>query len=242
MQNKKIILSEKTKSVIAAVAAIAVLILAIGAPLAVMTSNVSHKPVIVLDAGHGGADGGVTGRTTGVKESDLNLAVTKLLGEYLSSAGFSVVYTRTNKNGAYPDFFGLGYSKKEDMEKRAKTIKKANPIAVVSIHMNFFSAHERRGAQVFFGSSEQSRRCADIIQERLNYDLNAADAGREFAPLYAEKYILECADSVVIVECGFLSNIRDESNLINPEYQAKLAYSIFRGIAIYTSASHHTSY
>lgn len=71
----------------------------------VLAENISAVTV-VIDAGHGGADGGVTGVNTGVKESDLNLAVSKLVGEYFESGGFRVVYTRSNKGGLYRETDG----------------------------------------------------------------------------------------------------------------------------------------
>ena len=200
----------------------------------VLADNIGAVTV-VIDAGHGGADGGVTGVNTGVKESDLNLAVSKLVGEYFESGGFRVVYTRSNKGGLYRETDGN--KKRADMQRRAEIIRDASPAAVISIHMNTFSASSRRGAQVFFdGASEEGRAFAEIMQEELNRTFNVPDAGRKFAPLTAEKYILQqSAAPAVIVECGFLSNPVDEANLLDPDYRAEFAYSVFRAAAAFLS-------
>ncbi len=189
------------------------------------------RKVVVVDAGHGGADGGVMGKRTGVKESDLNLKVAKLLGEYLVAGGYRVIYTRQNDTmHTHPDV--RDNKKRADMFKRGDIINAAKPDAMVSVHMNFYSASSRRGAQVFFDRhSEQGRRFADIMQEIINRDLNSDNGGRAYTALSAEKYLLSCSPyPSIIVECGFLSNPFDEANLTDKNYQTKLAYTLFLGI------------
>lgn len=204
--------------------------LALTSPFIIASASWKEKPVIVVDAGHGGADGGVTGKRTGVKESDLNLKVAKLLGEYLKSGGYTVIYTR--HNDAMHTYPGVSNKKRADMFKRGDIINSAKPAATVSIHMNFYSASTRRGAQVFFDrSSESGRRLAGTVQDVLNRELNSANGGREYSALSAEKYLLSCSPyPSIIVECGFLSNPFDEANLVNPNYQAKLAYILYIGV------------
>ncbi len=206
--------------------------LALSSPFIVASvmSRDSRK-VVVVDAGHGGADGGVTGKRTGVKESDLNLKVAKLLGEYLVAGGYRVIYTRQNDTmHTHPDV--RDNKKRADMFKRGNIINAAKPDAMVSVHMNFYSASSRRGAQVFFDRySEQGRRFADIMQEIINRDLNSDNGGRAYTALSAEKYLLSCSPyPSIIVECGFLSNPFDEANLTDKNYQTKLAYTLFLGI------------
>lgn len=206
--------------------------LALSSPFIVASvmSRDSRK-VVVVDAGHGGADGGVTGKRTGVKESDLNLKAAKLLGEYLVAGGYRVIYTRQNDTmHTHPDV--RDNKKRADMFKRGDIINAAKPDAMISVHMNFYSASSRRGAQVFFDRySEQGRRFADIMQEIINRDLNSDNGGRAYTALSAEKYLLSCSPyPSIIVECGFLSNPFDEANLTDKNYQTKLAYTLFLGI------------
>ena len=189
------------------------------------------RKVVVVDAGHGGADGGVIGKRTGAKESDLNLKVAKLLGEYLIAGGYRVVYTRQNDTmHTYPSV--RDNKKRADMFKRGDIINSAKPAAMVSIHMNFYSSSSRRGAQVFFDRhSEIGREFANIMQDIINDELNSVGGGRSYTALSAEKYLLSCSPyPSIIVECGFLSNPFDEANLVNKTYQAKLAYTLFVGI------------
>lgn len=189
---------------------------------------------IVLDAGHGGIDGGVSGKTTGICERDLNLAVVKKLENYLKDAGLTVILTRNSDAGLY----GVASStlKRRDMEKRKEIIKKAEPTLVVSVHMNFYPNSSRRGGQVFYrGDSEKSRLLAHSVQNGLNSLYNDV---KDYVPLTGDYYILNCTDyPAVIAECGFLSNPTDESLLADENFQGELAYSLFYGIINYLTES-----
>lgn len=189
---------------------------------------------VVIDAGHGGADGGVVGKKSGVPEKSLNLVISKYLGEMLKGCGYNVVYTRTNDT--MYSFEGIsGNAKRADMYKRAQIINNANPNVVVSIHMNFYSLPTRRGAQVFYSKNNTgSGEFATFVQNMLNGQINAIDSGRTYSALHAQKYLLECSSAPsIIVECGFLSNIADEYNLVQPQYQQRLAYVLCDAICAY---------
>ena len=191
-----------------------------------------RKYKIVLDAGHGGIDGGVVGILTGVKESELNLSIVKKLEDYCLNAGFSVVLTRKTQAGLY----GLATSnlKRKDMQARKDIILKERPDLVVSVHLNKFSLASRRGAQVFYREdSAQGKILAQSIQNSFN---SMDEASRQSTPLSGDYYLLNCSDyPSVIAECGFLSNPEDEALLITEEYQSKVAYAIFKGIVEYLS-------
>ena len=195
----------------------------------VKSTDVNHIKV-VIDAGHGGIDGGVVGVNSGVKESQINLQVSKKLMGYFIGAGIDVVMTRSTDAGLY----GLATQgrKKKDMLKRKEIIEQANPTLVISIHMNKYSVSTRRGAQVFYkGSDEESMELAKNIQSCLN---EMPEATREYSALSGDYYILNCTNYVsVICECGFLSNPEDEALLLNEEYQSSIAYTIFKGTAEY---------
>lgn len=184
---------------------------------------------IALDAGHGGIDPGVLGSGSGVKESDVNLKIVQKLQSLFADAGFGVVLTRKNQGGLY----GLptqGY-KRRDMEKRREIIQKAQPNLVISVHQNNFLADRTRyGGQVFFREGdENSVAFAECIQFRLN-----SLSGRDVSALKGDFFMLECTDAPsVLVECGFLSNAREEQLLITDEYQNKIAEAIFQGTIAY---------
>ncbi len=201
------------------------------------TAAEAQRLTVVLDAGHGGIDGGVTGVKTGVKESDLNLSVVFLLQERFEEAGFRVVLTRKTEAGLYglatPGF------KKRDMQKRAEIICGANPALVISVHMNFFSLPSRRGAQVFFREdSESSKRLACNLQSSLNA---MPDCARRSDPLRGDYFILNCSEyPSAIVECGFLSNAEDEALLTDGGYRKELAGAIAAGAMTFLSSPANT--
>ncbi len=191
----------------------------------------ANAPCIVLDAGHGGVDPGVVGRTTGEKESDVNLKIVQKLQKLFSDAGFCVVLTRKNAGGLY----GLptkGY-KRRDMEERRRIIREAEPDFVLSVHQNTFPADtSRRGGQVFFREgSAAGEALAVSIQARLN-----ALGGRSVSALKGDFFLLGCADCPsALVECGFLSNAEEERLLLTDEYQGKIARAVFEGVLSFLS-------
>ena len=191
------------------------------------------KPLytFVVDAGHGGIDGGVTGRVTGVYERELNLKIAQKLSSYFSSSGFGVVMTRKNKYGLYNPS-QVNNFKRADMEKRAEIIREANASAVISIHMNFYTSSARRGAQVFFnGKNDASVLLGKSVQAVLNESVNFVHSGREYSALHGDYFITKCSSTpTIIVECGFLSNPFDEKLLIDEKFQTELAYHIFSGV------------
>lgn len=198
------------------------------------TAAEAQRLTVVLDAGHGGVDGGVVGIESGIKESDINLAVTFLLQERFEEVGFNVVLTRKTEGGLY-GAATMGY-KKRDMKKRAEIINSSSPTLVISVHQNFFSARSRRGAQVFFRENfPQSVALAGCIQNSLN---SMPECVKQLQSLKGDYFILNCNDyASVIVECGFLSNAEDEALLITKKYQKKIVEAIVSGSLNYLSSS-----
>ncbi|MBO5363220.1 MAG: N-acetylmuramoyl-L-alanine amidase [Clostridia bacterium] len=189
---------------------------------------------IVLDAGHGGIDGGVVGKKTGKKESDLNLAIVYKLKTELEELGFEVLLTRKTEAGLY-DTAAKGF-KKRDMQKRKEIIESVNPSMVVSIHQNFYSSQSPRGGQVFYDKgNKNSEKLALLTQQKLN-GLYAQEGVKNRKASSGEFFILNCSDCPsVIVECGFLSNERDEMLLIDGVWQKKLAKTLALGVLAYFS-------
>ena len=193
----------------------------------VQTDVVVPKNItIAIDAGHGGADGGTVGTSTGIVESELNLIYAKKLTKYLESFGINVVNTRTDNNGLYTTF-GENY-KLEDMQKRTEIINNSGAQILISIHMNKFSSSGENGAQVFFEQNdEDSQKLANSIRDILVANF---DNARKLT-LAGDYYILNNTEPIgVIVECGFLSNPTEEKLLQQEEYQNKMCYSIYSGI------------
>lgn len=211
-------------------------LMAFGVCIFALTASASEsvRLTVVIDAGHGGIDGGVVGIESGVKESDINLDLSRRLGRCFEDAGFAVVMTRETEAGLYGTATS-GY-KKRDMLKRSEIINKNSPALVISVHQNFFSMRSRRGAQVFFReSNERSVTLACLIQAALN---DMPECVKKSDPLNGDYYILNCSDyPSVIVECGFLSNAEDEALLLNNDYRDKMAEAIARGALRYLSSA-----
>lgn len=191
---------------------------------------------IVVDAGHGGADGGVSGKTTGVKESDLNLAIAYRVSDVLTDMGFEVTMTRKTEAGLYGTAT-KGF-KKRDMQRRKEIIESVDPMLVLSIHQNRYPARSVRGGQVFYAKeSERGKALALSVQAELN-ELYGKEKVKERKAAVGDYFILNCADCPsVIVECGFLSNPIDEKLLTTEIWQKKLAESIATGVVNYLSGA-----
>ena len=200
------------------------------------TVGAERKLSIVLDAGHGGIDGGVTGRKTGIKESDLNLSITHVLSETLTDMGFEVTLTRKTEGGLYGTPT-KGF-KRRDMQKRKEIIEEAKPALVLSIHQNFYPSSSTRGAQVFYNkASVEGQTLATCLQEKLN-GLYREQGVKNRTVSSGEYYMIECTSyPSVIVECGFLSNSLDEALLITKNWQKRLSQSIAQGVIEYLEKS-----
>ncbi len=182
---------------------------------------------VVIDAGHGGIDGGVVS-ANGVKESSLNLAYAKTLGQLFEQSGFNVVYTRTTEDGLY--CLPTQGFKRRDMQARKNIVDKTCPNLVLSIHMNKFSAGYRSGPQVFY---QQGKADGEVLAAALQQVFNDA-TGNAHQSIAGDYYICrEIKCPAAIVECGFLSNDREAELLQTEEHRNMICEQIFRGVMLY---------
>lgn len=183
------------------------------------------RGTIVIDAGHGGFDAGASGKLTKVREDVLNLAVAKKLKRLLEINGFTVIMTREDDNA-------IASTKRKDMDRREQIVEETKPDIVISIHMNKFQDSSVSGPMAFYyEKSAEGKKLAQLIQEQLNEYLKPPKP-RTFKP---EDYFMlrngECP--CILVECGFLSNEREEGLLQKDEYQEKCAKAIYKGVDAY---------
>ena len=168
------------------------------------------RPVVVIDAGHGGNDPGKVG-IDGQLEKDINLKIVERLKAYLEASDVKVVLTRDSDQGLYTS--GDSHKKMADMRKRCDVINEAVPDLVVSIHQNSYHEEYVNGGR---------------------FDYVLGDANKRMAKANDNYYLLlHVKQPIVIVECGFLSNKKEAAKLEQEDYQDRMAWTIHVGIMEY---------
>ena len=189
--------------------------------------NESEGPVIVIDAGHGGRDGGSVG-VSGVLEKDLNLSVSRQLADLFRAAGYTVVETRTDDR-----MLGNAqrHKKQADLDARLGIVESIPNSILVSIHMNTYQGGGCRGLQVWYSpNNEASAGLAEAVQTAAK--TLQPDNHRKIKAAGSSIYLLHRTKSpAILVECGFLSDETDCQLLSNPRYQRQLALTIFSALS-----------
>lgn len=202
-----------------------------------MASVLAQKSprTIVLDAGHGGEDGGASGCSQ-VPEKVINLKITQDLQQLLQPSGFHVVMTRTNDTSISDNLDTIHERKVSDLHNRMKIIQSQENCIFVSIHQNQFPQSRYHGAQIFYSKNNgESKILAETIKSRI-VGLLQNDNTREIKPATSSIYLLWNSQvPSILVECGFLSNEEECELLNNEDYQHKIAFSIYCGLMDYCS-------
>jgi len=187
--------------------------------------------LVIIDAGHGGMDGGAVG-ISGTKESDLNLDVAKKLAEVLRGKGIDTIMTREDENGVTK---GEEWSKLRDMKERKKIIKESDADLFISIHMNHFTMEKVNGLRVFYsGDFEESESIAQLIQNSVSKITGAKMTNVKAAD--KSLFLMKSPPMpAILIECGFISNSEEEKKLKDPEYRAKIAWAIADSVDKYFS-------
>ena len=192
------------------------------------------RPVVIVDAGHGGVDPGAIG-INGINEKEINLAIALDLRDILTANGYEVVMIREEDIAINdPQYKKIGQIKTSDLKKRLKIIESYPEAITISIHQNKFGQEQYHGAQMFYGrQNEESKLLAEALQKTFHEDLQP-DNARQVKRSTSDVYILHNAKTpIVLAECGFLSNPQDCKNLCSEEYQQRIAFTIFKGISAY---------
>lgn len=181
---------------------------------------VYKRKCIIIDAGHGGVDGGATS-CTGVLESQLNLQIALRLEDLLHLVGLDTVMIRRADVSVYTEGESIAAKKVSDLKERVRIVNSTDDAVLISIHQNTFSDPRYSGAQVFYATSEGSQKLARAMQQALVESLNP-ESNRK-AKKGSSIYLLEkIKNTGVLVECGFLSNPEEEKKLRTDAYQLKL--------------------
>lgn len=191
----------------------------------------SALPTVIVDAGHGGEDGGAIA-VDNSNEKDYNLQIALKLCDILKLNGYNVIMTRTEDIMTCDDgLTTIRERKVSDIKNRFSLIEN-NPDAIfISIHQNKYSDSAQHGTQVFYsGNNEKSKRLADILQNEIVGAVQP-DNKRTTKKSGKEIYLLYHAESTaVLVECGFISNWEDLNKLKTDDYKTQLAILIAEGI------------
>lgn len=186
---------------------------------------------VVLDAGHGGEDGGAIS-ASGIVEKDLNLQITFLLRDLLEANGIRVILTRTQDELLY-DKSADYHGRKKVLDLSARhAIAQTYPNAVfLSIHMNTYPLESCKGLQVWYSANDaRSLPLASGIQEYARAIIDPQNS-RSVKKAGSAIYLLHHASTpAALVECGFLSNPEEAEKLADPAYQRKIALAIFLAI------------
>lgn len=197
-------------------------------------NSARRKSIIILDAGHGGEDGGAVA-ADGTNEKDINLTITKKTAALFEIFGVEYIPVRTEDISVGDNSLTtLRERKKSDIRSREKLVKSTPNAIFFSIHQNMYDIAKYKGTQVFYGSQNpESELLAQEIQnsvkKRLQYDNT-----RQIKPSGDSIYLLYKAKAPsVMIECGFLSNPEELALLKDENYQKQMSYSVFCGLISY---------
>ncbi len=193
---------------------------------------------IVIDAGHGGVDGGATS-CTGILESQFNLEISLRLNDLLHFLGYETVMIRTEDISVYTEGTTIAQKKISDLKQRLRIAGDTENALYISIHQNYYPDSRYSGPQVFYPESAGSSALAKQIQAALNAQLSA-ESKRNIKPAQGVYLMENLPCTGVLIECGFLSNPEEEAKLRKPEYQQQLCSVIATALVRYCSKAAHT--
>jgi len=188
---------------------------------------------VIIDPGHGGVDGGAVG-VTGSIEKEINLSISLYLRDILTAEGLNVLMIRSTDISIHSeDAVTIRQKKTSDLKNRLEILNRNPDAVVISVHQNSFTAGYVHGTMIYYGTvnetskqlAEEVKKSIQILQPENQKQLKAA--GRDL-------YLMSNAKGpAILVECGFLSNAKEELLLKSDEYQQKIAQSIADGIFTY---------
>lgn len=194
---------------------------------------IPRKYRFVIDAGHGGIDGGATS-CTGVLESTINLEIAVKLNDLMQFLGYDTVMIRTTDTSIHTKGDTIASQKVSDLKERARIVNETENAVLISIHQNTFSDSRYGGAQVFYAAEGESRQLAEKLQTTFTQTVNPGSNRKckTAKGIYLMEHIYRTG---LLIECGFLSNPQEEAKLRSPEYQNKLCCVIAATVGTYLS-------
>ena len=192
--------------------------------------EIIYATTIILDAGHGGKDGGASS-DAGVHERDIVLNITKIIEEQLRLQGFNVVMTRIGDADLASEH-NTRNRKKEDLARRVEIFNAKENAIAISIHANAIDNARWSGAQTFYDPKRlENKELATHIMDAMRANIDGLK--REQRPISNIYVLRNSTIPTALVEVGFLSNPTEARLLSCPDYQRLMAYAIFEGILSY---------
>jgi len=216
-------------AIILALGAVCVLYISRDKPAMSTIGMLSSAEILVLDAGHGGEDGGAVS-AAGVPESHINLQIVQKMEQLFTFVGESTTLTRTGPDAIYSgDAKTLREKKISDLNNRVEMINQTPRGFLISIHQNSLPGTKARGAQVFYNGAASGPWLGETVQAALNDAVNAGN-GKNAKAIDSTIYLMKNVQCpAILVECGFLSNRTETGQLLTGGYQLKLAVCIAAG-------------
>lgn len=184
------------------------------------SAPVPREHTIIIDAGHGGIDGGATS-CTGILESTINLQIALRLDDLMHFLGYQTYMIRTTDTSIYTQGNTIAAQKVSDLKERVRIVNETEDAILISIHQNTFSDSRYGGAQVFYPKTDGSKELASAMQGAL---ITIANPDSKRVCKKADGvYLMEHIEQTgILIECGFLSNPEEEALLRSADYQKKL--------------------
>ena len=210
-----------------------IILLAVGGGevVTVMSENtkIDRRKTVVIDAGHGGVDGGATS-CTGVLESQYNLEIATCLNDLMQFIGYNTIMIRDGDYSVYTKGETIAQKKVSDLKERVRIVNSADCALLVSIHQNHFPQAQYCGAQVFYAPTEGSEKVARTLQNAFTQTINIGSNRKikKADSIYLMQHI-RCAG--ILIECGFISNPTEAYLLAERTYQRNLCSVIACGIS-----------
>lgn len=176
------------------------------------------RPVIYIDPGHGGYDGGCVSYNKDIIEKNVALNVSLAVKRHLEELGYKVLLTRDTDKA-------LGKTKKEDIYTRVDLINNSSSVLYLSIHANSFTSNKIKGAQTFYNpKNELNQKLATKILDNVK---ELDETNKRVPKEMTGKYLLDHVDIPgCLIEVGFITNMEDLNNLTNETYIDNLAMLI----------------
>ena len=181
---------------------------------------------VILDAGHGGEDGGATS-ASGSKESGINLNIVLKTEALMAFLGVRTELTRSDDRSIHSEGASTIHEKKvSDLKNRVEFVNNTPDAMLISVHQNHFTDSRYSGAQVFYDGGDISRQWGEGTQEVLRQVLDP-DNGRAAKAIPDNVYLFShISCPAILVECGFLSNGEEASLLLTDAYQRKISLAL----------------